>query len=292
MEYLALDQTLVLQSHVTALNETNVNGTSLLLVGTRNGSAIYSRKEHELSYSLAKTMPDISHTKTWITVPGGYISSISTFGTKFWQIITLEPFALKEMNKSEENIEGLAHVAAPRLELNNSTKSLSSSASSSEWLTIYEKSKTSNDSIGKVLPSGTDTIEHEFRLDSKSMIAVVPTFPPEVVASVVGCPGVRIFSVLSKRLEHIIQACDVRAITSFSHGNLPDHYLLLAEHDGVFVYHYEGASGFVERFRLPYPSASAIHSWNVGSGQALVAVSKADRVMIHKAITIGEYIRD
>ena len=57
-----------------------------------------------------------------------------------------------------------------------------------------------------------------------------------------GCPGVKIFSSTagSMKLEHIVPACDVQHITTFTHGNLPDHYLVLAGRGDVAVYHYEG----------------------------------------------------
>lgn len=299
MEYLDLEQTLVLPYQVTALQETNINGTSLLLVGTRNGSTIFSRRANESSYSLAKDLPDLSHVSSFFPVPPGKFASTSSLGATLWQVTSLEPLTVKEVRTLEDVTDVTDEaVSGFPFDIEDHISDLDSSVDSSlNWFGIYEKSKTSDDLLDQSNQTITAFRVHKFQLGSKPMVALVPTFSPEVVASVVGCPGVRLFSAThgTLRLEHIIQACDVRAVNSFSHGNLPDYYLLLAEHDGVIVYHYEGASGFVERFRLPYPSASAIHSWNFGSGydsETLVAVGKAYRVMVHKAITIGEFIRD
>ena len=57
-----------------------------------------------------------------------------------------------------------------------------------------------------------------------------------------GCSGVRIFSTFvdSMKLEHVVPACDVQHITTFTYGNLPDNYLVLAGRSDVAVYHYEG----------------------------------------------------
>lgn len=70
---------------------------------------------------------------------------------------------------------------------------------------------------------------------------------------------------------------------------------LIAEHESVTVYRYEGASGFVVHSNLPYNLANALLSWNVKSGSGsdlLLAVAKSDRLAIHRAVTVGDYVKD
>jgi hypothetical protein len=300
MDHLDLSQTISLPHQVTALSELQMNDTSLLFIGTRGGSMVYSRKSNETSYSLAGIPPDTGNVSKWLALPPNSAASLSTTGTKLWRIVSVDPFRMDLVEDFGSDVVDITDEAIHNL------RSVSTSGNASKTnpavtslggVQVYERMKTPAEMSNSNGQWNSDYKMHNFRLGSKSMIALIMTFSPEVLASVVGCPGVRLFSTNtgSMKLEHIIPACDVRAITTFSHGNLPDDYLLLAEHEAVTVYHYEGASGYVQKFRLPYPTATALHSWSIKSGSdsdLLVAVAKADRVAIHNSVTVGDYIVD
>jgi len=59
----------------------------------------------------------------------------------------------------------------------------------------------------------------------------------------------------------------------------------------VIIFILTGASGFVSRFNLPYPSAKYLR-WIEFGDEGFLAVAKRDCVAIFKAVTIGNYIRD
>jgi hypothetical protein len=261
---------------------------------------VYSRKSNETSYSLAGIPPDTGNVSKWLALPPDSAASLSTTGTKLWRIVSVDPFRMDLVEDFGSDVVDITDEAIHNL------RSVSTSGNASKTnpavtslggVQVYERMKTPAEMSNSNGQWNSDYKMHNFRLGSKSMIALIMSFSPELLASVVGCPGVRLFSTNtgSMKLEHIIPACDVRAITTFSHGNLPDDYLLLAEHEAVTVYHYEGASGYVQKFRLPYPTATALHSWSIKSGSdsdLLVAVAKADRVAIHNSVTVGDYIVD
>lgn len=314
MDHLDLDQTIFLPHQATSVSEMNINGTSFLLIGTRAGALVYVRRLRASSYTFGGIPVGVGSVSKWLPLPGtDLVVTMSTTtasspkvvkGAKLWRIASADPVVLEKVQDFGPDVVDITgeSIHNLRLSFNGSTTSralpalsLANFTSSDGKLQVVERPKTSP-AIGSILtgPFNSDMKMHTFQLGSKQMIALVMTFSADITASVVGCPGVRIYSTSTgfMRLEHIIPACDVRAIGSFTHGNLPDTYLLLAEHEAVTVYGFEGASGFIERFRLPYPSAAALHSWRTTDDQLLVAVAKADRVAIHKAITIGDYIRD
>lgn len=292
LDHLDLNQTIFLPHQVTALSELQLNGTSFLFVGTRGGSIVYRRNQTESSYTLAGIPPDTGNVSKWLPLAPNFAASLSTSGTKLWQIPSVDPFRIELIKDFGIDVVDITDEAIHGLRFSGNATRPNSTASLS-GLQVYERLKTPAEVSAGAFNS--DVKMHNFRLGSRSMIALIMTFSADVSANVVGCPGVRLYSTStgSMKLEHIIPACDVRAITTFSHGNLPDNYLLLAEHEFVTVYHYEGASGYRERFRMPYPTASALHSWSVKSGSdtdLFVAVGKADRVAIHKGVTVGDYI--
>ena len=293
MDHLDLKQTIFLPHQVTALSELQLNGTSLLFVGTRGGSMIYRRWPTESFYTLAAIPANTGNVSKWLPLAPDYAASLSTSGTKLWQISSVDPFRIELVKDFGIDIVDITDEAFQGLRFSGNATRPNSTVASMAGLQVYERLKTPAEISNSLF--NADVKMHNFRLGSRSMIALIMTFSPDVSANVVGCPGVRIYSTStgSMKLEHIIPACDVRAITTFSHGNFPDNYLLLAEHESVTVYHYEGASGYRERFRMPYPSASALHSWTVKSGSdtdLFVAIAKADRVAIHRGVTIGDYI--
>lgn len=300
MDHLDLNQTIVLPHPVTALSEMYLNGTSILFVGTSGGSMVYRRKSTESSYNLVGIPPDTGNVSKWLTLPPDYAASLSATATKLWHIASPDPFQIDMMEDFGPNVTDITNEDIHGLRSMRDSGNVSTSSPavlSMAGLQVYERIKTSSELSGLNDLLNSDVKMHHFRLGSKSMIALIMILSPDASASVIGCPGVRLFSTStgSMKLEHIIPACDVRAITTFSHGNLPDDYLLLAEHDSVTVYHYEGASGYVERFRLPYPTANALHSWSIKSGNdsdLLVAVAKGDRIAIHRSVTVGDYIVD
>ena len=261
---------------------------------------VYSRKLNESSYSLVSIPPDTGNVSKWLALPPDFAASLSTMGTKLWRIVSPDPFRMDLIADFGSNVMDITDEAIHNLRSMDTSSNISKAnpaVASLSGVQVYQRMKTQaelSNSNGQLI---SDYKMHNFRLGSRSMIALIMAFSPEVSASVVGCPGVRLFSTStgSMKLEHIIPACDVRAITTFSYGNLPDDYLLLAEHEAVVVYHYEGASGYVEHFRLPYPTATALHSWSLKSendSDFLVAVAKGDRVAIHRCITVGDYIVD
>lgn len=300
MDHLDLNQTIVLPHAITALSEMQLNGTSILFVGTGGGSMVYQRESTESSYKLVSIPPDTGNVSKWLTLPPDYAASLSGTGTKLWHIVSSDPFQINMMEDFGPDVADITNEAIHGLRSMRNSRNSSNAipaVSSMAGLQVYERIKTSSELSGLNSLLNSDVKMHNFRLGSRSMIALIMVMSPDASASVIGCPGVRLFSTStgSMKLEHIIPACDVRAITTFSHGNLPDDYLLLAEHDSVIVYHYEGASGYVERFKLPYPTATALHSWAVKSGSdsdLLVAVAKGDRIAIHRTVTVGDYIVD
>ena len=189
---------------------------------------------------------------------------------------------------------GVTYVIAPSMSSSQSTSNstinplmrLASASDAVPKLNIYERSR-------PVISESSFSSEvkiHSFRLGSKSMI--VQIFPSSD-SPIGGCHGVKVFSTNtgSMKLEQVIPACDVQNIITFTFGNFPDHYLVLAERGDVGIYHYEGASGFVRRFSLPYPIAKSL-KWIHYQNDGLIAVAKQDRVTIFKAVTIGDYVRD
>ena len=156
-----------------------------------------------------------------------------------------------------------------------------------EQSNIYERNKSI---LSHAMPFSSDMKLHSFLLGSKVMIAQTFPFDDSLKS---GCPGVKIFSTWAgaMKLEHVVPACDVQHVTTFTYGNLPDNYLVLAQRADVAVYHYEGASGFVLRFRLPYPSAKSL-KWIQYQNEGFLALAKQDRVAVFKAVTIGDYVRD
>lgn len=309
MDHLDLNQSIFLPHSVTAISSMRVHGSSLLLVGTRAGSLVYRRQPDGFTFSLAGIPAGTGSVSKWLPLDSGLVVSLATptplssntTGAKLWNITSVEPLQMELIQDFGPGVSDITGEAIHNLRFTNQTGQLSrslpmvelSDPGASSQLQVFERVRAPS-SVGLPNPLISDlTLLHRFQLRGKQMIAMVMTFPSDVSASLVGCPGVRLYSTStgSMKLEHIIPSCDVRAVTSFTHGNFPDDYLLLAEHDAVTVYGFEGASGFVERFRLPYPSAGALHSW-IDDGELVVAVGKADRVAIHKAITIGAYIQD
>lgn len=311
MDHLDLIQTIFLPHIATSLSEMVINGSSFLFIGTRAGALVYICQDNSTSYSLAGIPSGIGSVSKWLPLNGTDLIvslSVSTLlspnitGAKLWQI-SKEPFRMELMDDFGPDAVDITGEAIHNLRITYddgrvsvSLPKVHTNATDSKGIQAFERPKSSVP-VNPLLSSlfSSNEMVHFFLLSGKQMIVRAFTFSPEITASVVGCPGVRIYSTStgSMRLEHIIPACDVRAITSFTHGNLPDTYLLLAEHSAVTIYAFEGASGFVERFRLPYPLASALHSWNLSTSgeESLVGVAKEDRVAIHKAITIGDYIR-
>ena len=261
---------------------------------------VYSRKPNESSYNVAGIPPDTGNVSKWLSLPPDFAASLSTSGAKLWRIVSSDPFRMDLIEDFGPNVMDISDEAIHNLRTVDRSKNASKMNSTVALLNgvqVYERMKTPAEISNSTGHINSDYKMHNFRLGSRSMIALIMTFSPEVSANIVGCPGVRLFSTStgSMKLEHIIPACDVRAITTFSHGNLPDEYLVLAEHEAVIVYHYEGASGYVEHFRLPYPTATALHSWSIKSesgSDLLVAVAKSDRVAIHNCVTVGDYIID
>ena len=260
---------------------------------------IYLRKPMDSSYSLVAIPPETGSVSKWLTLSPDYVTSLSTAGTKLWQISSLEPFRIdliKNFGTDVLDITDEAIVGLRATYSENATKH-NPALLSMPGLQVYERYNSPTE-ISSLPSSFSSSMKlHSFRLGSKLMIALIMTYSADISANVIFCPGVQLYSTSTglRKLEHIIPACDVRAITTFTHGNLPDNYLVLAEQDSVAVYHYEGASGFVQKFQLPYPSASALHSWSVKAGKGtelLVAVGKADRVTIHQSVTVGDYIQD
>ena len=304
MDHLDVNQTLFLPHTVTALSSTIVDGTLLLLIGTRAGSLVYHRQPNGSSYALAGIPAGSGSVSKWLPLSEGLVVSLSSptplssnaAGAKLWNITSIEPFQMKIV----QDFGPIADITADdihNLRFINQTGQLSRALPMVQLLNPNVSSSVQVFEKNKFPPSADEIMDmtfiHSFQLGNKQMIAMAMTLSPDVSASLVGCPGVRIYStsIGSMKLEHIIPICNVRSMTSFTHGNFPDVYLLISENDSVRVYSFEGASGFVERFRLPYPSASALHSW-IDGGELMVAVGKADRVIIHKTITIGAYIQD
>lgn len=294
LDHLDLNQTITLPHQVTSLSELQVNGTSFLFIGTRGGSMVYRRNSTESGYTLAGIMPDAHNVSKWLPLTP-YIGSLSST-TLLWQIVSVMPFRIVQIQDYGLGVVDIVDEPIHRLRfVHNGNVTLSNPAVSSvPGMKVYERVKAPSE-VSSSSSFNSDVKMHNFRLGSRSMIAIMPTLSAEGSASIVGCQGVRIFSTssIASRLEHVIPACDVRAITSFSHGNLPDDYLVIAEHESVGVYHYEGASGFIKSFSLPYPSACAIHSWSIRSGSAkelLVAVAMGNHVSIQRSVTVGDYI--
>lgn len=259
---------------------------------------VYRRKFNESSYSLAGIPPDTGNVTKWLTLPPNYATSLSTSGTKLWHISSFDPFVLREVQDFGTDVVDITNEAIHNLRPNfsgNASRTNSTEASMPE-LQIYERFKTPDEFSSISNSFNSDVKMHNFHMGSKPMIGLIMTFSANVLANVVGCPGVRLYSTsaASWKLEHIIPACDVRAITTYSHGNFPDHFLILAEHESVTVYRYEGASGFVVHSNLPYNSANALLSWSVISksdSDLLLAVAKSDRLAIHRSVTVGDYVK-
>lgn len=102
-----------------------------------------------------------------------------------------------------------------------------------------------------------------------------------------------IFSEISNdawfRLEHVIASCGVSDVISFTFGNMPDYYIVLAERSEVGVYRYRGSSGFVRDFALPVASARTLH-WVDGDG--LLVIGGRDTVVVYRAVTVGQFVQE
>lgn len=262
---------------------------------------VYRRKSTESSYSLAGIPPETGNVTKWLTLSPNYAASLSTLGAKLWHISSYDPFVLKEvLHDFGTNVVDITDEAIHNLRSNFSENisRLNPAVTNMTGVQVYERIKSPIELSSTSSTFNSDVKMHNFYMGSKPMIALIMTFSARVLANVVGCPGVRLYSTStgSLKLKHIIRACDVRAITTCSHGNFPDHFLILAEHESVTIYRYEGASGFVVHSSLPYNLANALLSWSINSSGShsdlLVAVAKSDRLAIHRAITVGEYVRD
>lgn len=305
LDHVDLNQTLFMPHQVTSVSQLQFfRNASLLFVGTRAGSMVFRRRFNESSYSLAGIPPGTGSISKWLPLPPDHVAGLITptpisnaTGARLWRVTSADPLALEQVLDFGSDVVDITGEAIHNLRFaynGNATRSLPVFPLSgvSTQLQVYEREKII--STNAFNPFSSDVKMHNFRMGSKQMIAIIMAFSADVSVSLVGCPGVRLYgtSTGSLKLEQIIPACDVRAVASFTHGNLPDHYLLLAEHEAVIIYHYQGAAGFVERSRLPYPSATALHAWVNADGQVTVAVGKADRVAIHVGVNIGYYIRD
>lgn len=297
MDHFELNQTIVLPHQVTALSEMESNGSSLLFIGTRGGSMVYRKKATEMTYELAGIPPDTGNVTKWLTLSQNYAVSLARTGTKLWRVSSNDLFRIELVQDLGSNVVDITDEAIHNLRsnFNGGVSQMNLAINQTNGLEVYERQRTLSENSSS--PFNSDVKMHSFAIGSKSMIALVMTFSPHILANVVGCPGVRLYSTstLSLKLEHIIPACDVRAITTFSHGNLPDHYLVMAEHEAVTIHVNQGASGYVLHSSLPYTQANVLLSWSIKSGtnnDLFLAVGKTDRVAIHRAVTVGDYVKD
>jgi len=256
IDYFDLNETIILPHEVTSLSELQLNFTSYLLVGTlKCTSIIYQRSLTDSHYSYATTINGTGSVSKWLSLSQpGLIATLST-STSYCNEIGARMWRLKPAD-GERAVAKLVLIENYGPDIIDITEEAMSKAyllrsASNELRELRMNENESSSSITprmREIPSNSmlslNMKIHSFVLGSKVMIAQTLTSdsPDDVPKS--GCPGVRIFSTHSgsMEMEYVIPACDVQHITTFTFGNLPDNYLVLAERGGVVVYHYEGTA--------------------------------------------------
>ena len=313
LNYFEVNQTIDLRFPITSmLNIPLDDDTSVLLVGTQHcSSIIYSKSATENIYEFkAITSSQTNSVSKWISLQikdsVAYVASLSTMtsscrqnSAKLWRI-EKDSLQLDLVQDLGRNVVDVASSSGPNDAFFVYTVGdvLKQWTFSSRNMTQISSKLLSNSSSINLLNvenqngvplSSFNVRTHRFNVGEDQLVAVLEP----VESSVSGCSGVKIHRYHNDQhlLEHVIPACGVKKMITFTLGNLPDYFVVLAERSWVGVYQYQGSSGFVRKTTLPVPSAQSLQ-WIKRRDEYFLAVGKQGAIVIYKAITLGHFVEN